>query len=352
MDTCRTRRARRSLTGGLLAGTLVLAVAAAPTLAVVDDPAVRDAKHTLRAAKERVLSKRERLQVLARDLEDLATRISKIESRVRKTSLAIAALRDRLADNRVRHRVLIAKIEQRSAIAFIEGPGSALEMILRATDYQDFLDRLSMLDVMNFQDGRLAEALKVVAHRLEVTRGRLLVSQGQRQAMLDELGLRKDELREKFAEQQQLLDELAARRDQARATVWRLRPLAVCPVAGPHAVADDWGAPRVGPPKHKHQGNDIFAPLGTPIVAPFPGYAVTARNRLGGLAVKVHGQYGYVYNAHLSRYGTLGAVDTGDVIGYVGTTGNAQGTSPHNHFEWHPGGGGATDPHYFLMLVC
>jgi murein DD-endopeptidase MepM/ murein hydrolase activator NlpD len=344
--------ARWRLASRLLAGALLLAVAAPPTLGVIDDPAVREAKQTLRAAKERVLSKRERLRVLNRELEDLATRISDVETRIEQTTLAIVGLRERLARNRARRRELIAKIEQRSAIAFIEGPGSSLEMILRATDYQDFLDRLAMLDVMNFKDGRLAAALAAVSHSLELTKGRLLLSRQQRGELLDELEDRRRQMREKFAEQQQLLAELEARREQARASVWRLRPLAVCPVAGPHAVADDWGAPRVGPPKHKHQGNDIFAPYGTPIVAPFPGYAETARNRLGGLAVKVHGQYGYVYNAHMSRYGQLGQVETGDVIGYVGTTGNAQGTSPHDHFEWHPGGGSAVDPHGFLMLVC
>jgi len=344
--------ARWRLASRMLAAAVLLAVAAPPTLGVIDDPEIREAKHTLRAAKERVLSKRERLRVLNRELEDLATRISEVETHIEQTTLAIVGLRERLARNRARHRELIAKIEQRSAIAFIEGPGSSLEMILRATDYQDFLDRLAMLDVMNFKDGRLAAALEAVSHSLELTKGRLLLSQQQRRELLDELEDRKQEMREKFAEQQQLLAELEARREQARATVWRLRPFAECPVAGPHAVADDWGAPRVGPPKHKHQGNDIFAPYGTPIVAPFPGYAVTARNRLGGLAVKVHGLYGYVYNAHLSRYGNLGQVETGDVIGYAGTTGNAQGTSPHDHFEWHPGGGGAIDPHDLLMLVC
>jgi murein DD-endopeptidase MepM/ murein hydrolase activator NlpD len=94
---------------------------------------------------------------------------------------------------------------------------------------------------------------------------------------------------------------------------------------------DDFGAPRPG---HIHAGVDIQAGTGTPIVAPFPGNAVSTYDPGGGNGVFVYGSQGYVYNAHLSRYGTLGHVGTGTVIGYVGSTGDA--TGPHDHFEWHP----------------
>ena len=125
-----------------------------------------------------------------------------------------------------------------------------------------------------------------------------------------------------------------------------------CPVPGWLDVSDDFGVavrlPHV--PVHLHLGNDIAAYYGAPVVAPFPGIAVAVPNRLGGLAVDVFGESGYVYNAHLSRYGTLGQVHTGAVIGYVGSTGDAGGT--HVHVEWHPGSGPAVDPHAFLMAVC
>ena len=125
-----------------------------------------------------------------------------------------------------------------------------------------------------------------------------------------------------------------------------------CPVAGPHEVADNFGVWVIKPnvPKHIHQGNDITAASGTPIVAPFDGVAEASSNELGGLAVKVFGEFGYVYNAHLSGYGKLGDVKAGDVIGYVGATGDAGGY--HDHFEWHPGNGSAIDPYAYLMAVC
>lgn len=127
-------------------------------------------------------------------------------------------------------------------------------------------------------------------------------------------------------------------------------PLLVCPVQGPHHFSDDFGVPRPG--GRTHQGNDIFAATGTPIVAPFPGRAEANPNSLGGLAVNVYGAEGYVYNAHLSAYGASGRVETGTVIGYVGNTGNAVGTPPHDHFEWHPGNDTAVNPFPYLEEVC
>ncbi len=126
-----------------------------------------------------------------------------------------------------------------------------------------------------------------------------------------------------------------------------------CPVRGDHTVANNFGyivEERPGVPRHIHEGNDITAAYGTPVVAPFDGTAVASSNTLGGLAVSVYGAAGHVYNAHLSAYGMLGQVKTGDVIGYVGATGDAGG--PHDHFEWHPAGGAAVDPYPYLMAVC
>jgi murein DD-endopeptidase MepM/ murein hydrolase activator NlpD len=125
-----------------------------------------------------------------------------------------------------------------------------------------------------------------------------------------------------------------------------------CPVRGWHSIADNFGITvrLPGVPVHRHEGNDILAYAGTPIVAPFDGYASASQSELGGLEVRITGPRGYVYNAHLSSYGTLGTVRAGTVIGYVGATGDA--TTAHDHLEWHPYGGPAVDPNPYLVVSC
>jgi murein DD-endopeptidase MepM/ murein hydrolase activator NlpD len=145
-------------------------------------------------------------------------------------------------------------------------------------------------------------------------------------------------------------------------------PFLICPVqpgkGEVYSYSDGYGAPRYAGGYHPHAGVDIFANEGTPIVAPFDGYAERVPNTLGGNAVEVHGAQGYVYMAHLVAYGiTDRNVQAGTVVGFVGNTGDAQGTAFHDHFEWHPnqvasydrviaGTNGAVDPFPYLQVVC
>jgi murein DD-endopeptidase MepM/ murein hydrolase activator NlpD len=124
----------------------------------------------------------------------------------------------------------------------------------------------------------------------------------------------------------------------------------VCPVAGPHAFADTWGAARSG--GRSHEGVDMMAPAGTPLVAVESGYAQFKTTRLGGNSIWVNGASGtrYFY-AHLSAWeGSSRNVSRGEVIGYVGATGNT--TANHLHFEVHPGGGRAVNPYPYVRAVC
>ena len=111
------------------------------------------------------------------------------------------------------------------------------------------------------------------------------------------------------------------------------------PVAGVSKsnVSDSWHAPRSGG-ERRHEGQDIFAPRGTPVLSATDGYVVrVGENRLGGKTVSVMGAGGRMYYyAHLDAYapniGFGQHVTPTTVLGFVGTTGNAVGTSPHLHF--------------------
>lgn len=126
----------------------------------------------------------------------------------------------------------------------------------------------------------------------------------------------------------------------------------VFPVQGRSQFADTWGAARDG--GRTHQGTDIFAAQGTPVVAVDPGQARKADDPKGGQVIYLYAVDGTrYYYAHLSGYAGdfPRAVRAGELLGYVGTTGNAQGTSPHLHFEIHPGGMGAVNPFDALRSV-
>ena len=104
----------------------------------------------------------------------------------------------------------------------------------------------------------------------------------------------------------------------------------------------------------RHEGIDIFAPRGTPVVAAVDGWVTgTTSNRLGGNVVWIWSPTRRVatYYAHLDRQlvGPGDRVQAGDHVGVVGNTGNAQYTAPHLHFGIYRSRGGAVDP---LPFVC
>ncbi len=131
-------------------------------------------------------------------------------------------------------------------------------------------------------------------------------------------------------------------------------PGAVFPVVGSYTYTDTFGAYRADMPNKRHEGDDIFASYGTPVVAVQDGVITgLSTTPIGGNNIHLTTSRGdYFYYAHLSRFAT-GLVQgqrvvAGQTIGYVGNTGDAKTTSPHLHFEIHPDGGPAVDPTPYL----
>jgi murein DD-endopeptidase MepM/ murein hydrolase activator NlpD len=134
----------------------------------------------------------------------------------------------------------------------------------------------------------------------------------------------------------------------------------VFPVYGDSSYTDTYGAGRGDVSGGWHHGDDIFAPLGAPVLAVAHGTVFSVGwNTIGGWRLWLRDDSGNeFYYAHLSAYSPLAVngaiVDAGDVLGFVGNTGDAQGTPYHLHFEVHPVGllglgyDGAVDPTPYL----
>jgi murein DD-endopeptidase MepM/ murein hydrolase activator NlpD len=135
----------------------------------------------------------------------------------------------------------------------------------------------------------------------------------------------------------------------------------VFPLYGPAAFGDTFGAYRADVAGKWHHGEDLVAPAGTPVLAVADGTLFSVGwNDIGGWRLWLRDAAGNeFYYAHLSAYSPLAvagkAVKAGDVLGFVGTSGDADGGVPHLHFEIHPvdllhlGYDGAIAPYPFLV---
>jgi murein DD-endopeptidase MepM/ murein hydrolase activator NlpD len=149
--------------------------------------------------------------------------------------------------------------------------------------------------------------------------------------------------------------ELAARARQRAAGSVQVGSF-ICPFTpGRTSFIDSWGDSRSGGRAHK--GTDMFAAWDEPIYAVRSGTVATGNGGLGGKTIWLIGDNGIAfYYAHLSGFNVSSgqSVGQGQTIGFNGDTGNAEGGSPHLHFEIHPGGRGsaAVNPYATLAGAC
>lgn len=145
---------------------------------------------------------------------------------------------------------------------------------------------------------------------------------------------------------------LVAQEAQLRAFGWQGRKLSAVIyrpfiIGGYAEWTDSWGAPRFGPAPgqiRSHEGQDVFCPEGTPVLATERGRVEFASGGLGGRIARVYRFDGsYWYYAHLKDWNTDviqsgDRVEPGDVIGFCGNSGNAVGSPAHVHFGWYRNG--------------
>ena len=122
-----------------------------------------------------------------------------------------------------------------------------------------------------------------------------------------------------------------------------------CPWSGSTSYVNDFGVPK--PDGRFHEGIDVYAPGGSPIRAPVAGVVDQVLGSRAGRQVTLRGADGYTYIAtHLASFGASGRVAAGEVIGTVGSSGNARGVPPQTHFEMHSGS--VVNPYPTLQQHC
>jgi peptidoglycan hydrolase CwlO-like protein len=372
-----TRRLRH------VAGAVFVLLALAPPGSV----RAQDTQQELNRAKKRLEELQKEHKVAQARMEDVRAQIVSLNNQISQVTVQVEALAAATDEAKVDIRKsneetkqLQATLDDRARDVYIRGPAGALELVLEAESLNDLSDRFNFLEVLSRSDSNVAEGLSVERQLLndsrrnlqeyladyEALQAQLVGKQGELDALFAEQQAAAADLRDAVKEQEGIVEDLEKKLQRQLLAQYGIQgggslgpplsadgPFYWCPVDPPRSYIDDFGFPRVG---HTHQGNDVFAPEGTIIRAPFEGTAEEGFDGLGGIVVHVYASANadYVYNAHLSQHAGVDgkSVQPGEIIGFVGNTGNAAGTPPHDHFEYHPGGGSAVSPYQYLNEVC
>ncbi len=270
------------------------------------------------------------------------------QARVAEVLEEIQDLQEQQDQLRSDQDVLRAKVEKSAiiirarALSIYAGAGiSEIDLILRSEDPTILLRRVELIE-----QAQRSEAKAVLAFRSN--------SETLQQSLeeVEKLAASKTQNLEQLQNDQAALGTALEKAKEDLSSVLSGYQIAlngwVFPVEPPFSFVDTFGAPRMGGTKyvHTHQGTDIFGTQGSPLHAVQRGVILKkGTGVLGGnkLWLKSAVDGTEYYYAHLDAFvegvenGTV--VEAGQVIGFLGKTGNAMTTPPHLHFEIHPENG-------------
>ncbi len=309
------------------------------------------------------------------ELSDLQARMDAIQAELNAAQARIEELRTR--NDELHHRIeeigydierlqrerasLRKQAVKRATELYIAGNTAALEVLFGADTVGEMLDRSEILSQISLDDSTVFVKLARSSASLAGLQEELVARREALEETEAQLAEENDALQAKFRA-------VAAEYERLRAQLARAAPAPAsapssavssptftnglaCPVAGAVSFVDSWGAPRAG---HTHQGVDMMAAYGTPIVAITSGtITYAAYDGSGGNMIFLSGDDGnaYWYMHNQENLVSGGHVSTGEQIATLGDTGNAAGT-PHLHFEYHPGGGAAVNPYPLVAGLC
>ena len=343
-------------------------------VAFVAVPAQADTESDLDAA-------RQELDAIRADLDRINQLWLDAQASLAESQDAAADARDRIAELEDALATIQVRLNDRAASLFIGGGSPQAVALLTSDSVTDAADRLEFASAIAQQDSDLATQVAVQSQELSWQRERLTKAAEQERAALEQLKAQEASINAKLASYQErvaeLEDQLAAEQapppsvgpstnggddtngngdgpdgDGNPPPVTGSGAIQTCPVAGPNSFVDSFGDARPG--GRAHEGIDMIAAQGTPVVAVHSGTVHRTSSSIGGYGIVMFhdGSSDWTFYTHFDRYGAYGEgahVSAGTVIGYVGNSGT---TVYHLHFEYHPGGGAAVDPYATLLSVC
>jgi len=321
------------LSGALIRLALALALGAS---AVGFAPATANAA-TLAQLKAQLAAIRADSVPAGNEFDKAETQLENTQYRIKRTDARIKAQTKKLGTAEKR-------LGARADAMYREGADDGmLGFILGSQSWEDFVTRIDYVTIIASSDAALVDEVKVTRANLAKDRIQYVADAKVQTKEATALKVRYNALQSKLsakqAEYNRVLGQIAAQmaKEHPGKGSFPAGPNGmVFPVRGVHYYSNTWGAPRSG--GRHHMGTDIMSPRGTPVVAVTSGTARVHWNSLGGKSITLTGSNGWsYYYAHLNGYAIKGGhVKAGQLIGYVGNTGNASGGACHVHFQMGP----------------
>ena len=350
--------ARKRTINTALALVLTLGLAALTTSAGAQSTADK-----LEAAEERYSQLRQEANEATRRYDEANAALIRTQEEIAATQRALATAEKRISG-------LQQQLDERARAAYELGSTSTWDVLLEAHDLSEFSERLVYLDRIAQDDADLATRVAVISEELRRHKTNLARLEQDQRVLAERAEREKEIVYDRLAEAQELVEEYEFELKQEQAAALAAAQatsasagggapgqiqtvagagLQACPAPGT-SFGDTFGAPRSG--GRSHAGVDMMGPYGAPVYAALPGSVSFSSSSLGGNQAYVHSAGGtYTFYAHLQSYeGSARSVAAGELIGYIGDTGNATGT-PHLHFEYHPNGS-LVNPTPFVSAVC
>jgi murein DD-endopeptidase MepM/ murein hydrolase activator NlpD len=287
---------------------------------------------TVGQLRQQLAALREEAAPAGRAYDKAVTSLEDTQYRIKKTDARIKAATKKLGTAE-------GVLGVRADSLYREGGDLGMfEFILGAATWEDFVTRLDYITMIAASDAALIKDVKDTRVALQSDRAKLVADSKLEKKALSSASTKYKALQAQLGAKKNQYDRLMASISAQSGGTNPPGPNGmVFPVRGVHFYSNTWGAPRSG--GRHHQGTDIMSPKGTPCLAVTDGVAYPHSSGLGGKSITLTGDNGWVfYYAHLNGYAINGRVrvKAGQLIGYVGNTGNASGGANHLHFQMGP----------------